>query len=382
MCRWRRGFSAATQQRAHHPDPRSPHTTIMAPRPPQAPTKPRARLTGVAVESFDDVRGLTESELRDLLDAGRPEQRVWALWALALRSTQPGALDTVATRDEPNPGVRRNFAVVLAGHGHYDLLVALALRDPSDEVRAAALQLITRIAIDGKLPSSIVADRIPGESAAAKLAVLATVFAGVPDWLGDLAEQLLTDSEPEVRYETFDALLRVGRSNAALMWLEEAPEGEARIVLMRWTARGNVRPVAVALAGSSRRLRRLLVEVARISSWHDIAPAVASEPVLVKAVLGRAPQIEKDLPLGMRIRIALLEPHNTWMYGLADRLEAVSSPDPELASALPDLIDRCAREAAALEDTSGYDEVLREDLGDWRTFYARIVDAASRLLVH
>jgi hypothetical protein len=337
----------------------------------------------VAVESFEDVRGLTDAELRDLLDAGRPEQRLWALWALALRSASDrGAVEVLGKRDEPSPGVRRNLAVVLAGHGHYELLVALALRDPAAEVRAAALQLGARIAIDGKLPSSIIVDRLPGEASPAKLAVLATVFAGVPAWLAGVTEQLLADAEPEVRYEAFDALLRIDRAPAALMWLEEAPEGEARIVLMRWTARGNVRPVAVALAPSSRRLRRLLVEVARVTSWADIAPAVASEPALVKALLGRAPKLESELPLGLRIRIALIDPHDTWMYGLADRLEAVSSPDAELAAALPELIDRCAKEVAVLEDTSGYDDVLREDLGDWRTFYARIMDAASRLLVH
>ena len=34
---------------------------------------------GREVESFEDVRTLTESELHDLLDRGRPEQRVWAI---------------------------------------------------------------------------------------------------------------------------------------------------------------------------------------------------------------------------------------------------------------------------------------------------------------
>jgi hypothetical protein len=36
-------------------------------------------LAMAGIESFDDVRGLGEAELRALLDAGRPEQRVWAL---------------------------------------------------------------------------------------------------------------------------------------------------------------------------------------------------------------------------------------------------------------------------------------------------------------
>ena len=110
-----------------------------------------------AIESFEDVRELGDTELRALLDAGRPEQRVWAIWALAMRSADVGAL---GERVEPDAGVRRNLAVVLAGHGQLDLLVALAKRDPAPEVRAAAMQLVSRFAIDGKLPSSLVAERI------------------------------------------------------------------------------------------------------------------------------------------------------------------------------------------------------------------------------
>jgi len=151
---------------------------------------------------------------------------------------------------------------------------------------------------------------------------------------------------------------------------------------MPWTARGNVRTVAVALATASRRLRRLLVEVADVRSWHELAPAVDSEPLLVKALLGRAPHLEKELPISTRVRLALVDPHASWLYGLADRLEAISSPHADLAALLPDLIERCTRELASLEDTSAYDDVLREDLGDWRGFYARIVEVASRLLVH
>ncbi len=122
-------------------------------------------------DTFDEVRRLTEPELRELLDGGRPEQRVWAIWALALRS---GAeVDALAQRSEPDPGVRRNFAIVLAGHGHYDVLVALAKRDPASVVRASAMQLVTRIAVDGKLPDAIVRERVMADGSDVKIAVLA-----------------------------------------------------------------------------------------------------------------------------------------------------------------------------------------------------------------
>src|SRR5690606_11352908 len=113
--------------------------------------------------------------------------------------------------------------------GHYDLLVALAKRDPAPLVRAAAMQLIARIAIDGKLPIEIVRERATSDTGEVKAAVLGTIFGGAPDWLVELAELLLDDRDPDVRYEAFEALVRAGRDGRARMWLEEAPEAETRL---------------------------------------------------------------------------------------------------------------------------------------------------------
>src|SRR5262245_45605791 len=176
-----------------------------------------------AIESVEDVRGLGEDELRALLEGGRPEQRVWAIWALALRSADVAEL---GSRVEPDPGVRRNLAVVLAGHGQVDLLVALAKRDPAPEVRAAAMQLVSRFAIDGKLPGALVAERVAADGSDVRIAVLGTCFAGAPPWLVEIAERLIEDTDSDVRYEAFEALVRVGSHPHALMWLEEAPEAE------------------------------------------------------------------------------------------------------------------------------------------------------------
>src|ERR1700728_3915308 len=96
-------------------------------------------------ERYDDVRSLSPRELHVLLERGRPEERVWAIWALALASA-PNDLGELVRRSEPDAGVRRNLAVVLAGHGELDLLVALATRDPAAEVRAAGMQLVARFA--------------------------------------------------------------------------------------------------------------------------------------------------------------------------------------------------------------------------------------------
>ena len=187
-------------------------------------------------ERYDDVRALSEPELRALLDRGRPEERVWALWALALLSAPEGVAELVR-RAEPDAGVRRNLAVVLAGHGEAESPGRPRQARPAPEVRAAAMQLVTRLALDGKLPPALVDERARADGSEVRIAILGTMFAGAPGWQRELARRLLDDTDHDVRYEAFEALLRAGDAAAALAWLEEAPEAEARIALMRWTAR-------------------------------------------------------------------------------------------------------------------------------------------------
>ena len=165
--------------------------------------------------SFEDVRELGDSELRALLDRGRPEERVWAIWALALRS---GGSDVgeLAARAEPDAGVRRNLAIVLAGHGHLELLVALAHKDPAPEVRGAAMALVARLAMDGKLPPTLVEERAATDAPEVRTAILGTIFGSAPGWLADIAERMLDDRDPNIRYEAFEALVRAGRVDVAL----------------------------------------------------------------------------------------------------------------------------------------------------------------------
>lgn len=342
---------------------------------------------GPELESFEDVRTLTESELRVLLESGRPEQRVWAIWALALRSAAVGEL---GERNEPDPGVRRNLAVVLAGHGEVDLLVALAKRDPAAVVRAAATQLIARLAIDGKLPSAIVIERVGADVTEVRIAVLGTVFAGAPVWLIDLAEKLLEDGDNDVRYEAFEALIRGERSPPALMWLEEAPETEARLALMRWSARGRARACAEVLKTASRRLRRLLIESVRVASWSDLAPAVGDESPLVRALARRNPQVFEEMPLAALISLTLREPSPGWTTMIRDRLAALEVPDRDAMPLLNDLRDLCARQLGqidnAIKELRGLRDEDREGqleaLEDQRVVLETALEHAARLLVH
>lgn len=339
------------------------------------------------IESFDDVRVLDEGALRTLLEHGRPEERVWAIWALALKSADMAA---VGQRVEPDAGVRRNLAVVLAGHGQLELLVALAKRDPAPEVRAAAMQLVTRIAVDGKLPSAIVVERVHADGSQVKLAVLGTLFEGAPAWLVELARELLEDRDPEVRYEAFEALLRVGSRAHALAWLEEAPEPEARLALMRWSTATRVHVCAETLARASRRLRRILIESARSVGWADLAPAVGDEPALLRALARRNPTIFDQMPLLTLVRATLHEPTDAWIVMVRDRLAALPTPDHDVSDLLYDYRDLCAKRIADIDALSADMRKHRdaetqhelELLEDQRVALESALDQALRMLVH
>jgi hypothetical protein len=324
-------------------------------------------------ERYDDVRSLSPRELHVLLERGRPEERVWAMWALALASA-PDDLGELVRRDEPDAGVRRNLAVVLAGHGELDLLVALATRDPAAEVRGAAMQLVARFAIDGKLPTALVVERATGDTAAAvRIAILGTVFAAAPTWLRGLARRMLADdADRDVRYEAFEALVRAGGADAthAIGWLGDTSEDEARIALMRWTARtpgnsdGSAHACATKLAraGASRRLRRLFVESVRVASWRDLAPVIGDDAVLVRAFIERssdAVQQLQQVPSAIVVAIALREGGDTWLLTARDRLMTVNVPDLELAPLLAEFRERCTKRAHELEGAAG--DILRDD---------------------
>jgi hypothetical protein len=341
----------------------------------------------MGVESFEDARALGETELRSLLETGRPEERVWAIWALALKSTD---IDALGQRHEPDAGVRRNLAVVLAGHGQLDLLVALAKRDPAPEVRASAMQLVTRIAIDGKLSPAIVTDRATHDRAEVKIAVLGTISENVPPWLLDVAKQLVEDHDGDVRYEAFEALVRAGSTEHALMWLEETPESEARLTMMRWSARGKVRACAVTLAAASRRLRRLLIESVRVATWQDLAPAIGDEPALIRALARRAPDVFDQMPLVTLVRMTLREPTDMWIVMVRDRLAALPSPDDAVGDLLHDFREVCAKRIGEIDTLSREmrgqrDPQLQHELElleDQRVALESALDQACRMLVH
>jgi hypothetical protein len=260
----------------------------------------------VEPESFEQVRALDDAAVRRLLDEGRPEQRVWAIWALAQRAGEDAGQLARAEARQPDPGVRRTLAVILASHGELDLLVALARHDPSMAVRASALQLVARLA--GGDPAA------GGRGGRAELravleaarepelvtAILGAIGAGAPGYLIDLAERALDAEALDVQLEGLEALLRVGTPPAfeeARRWLlalaDPAIACEAWIRAAgglgdpRARAAG-IESLARSLAGTPVQVRARVLQRIEAPPWSAVARLVEGSDGLLQQVLRRA----------------------------------------------------------------------------------------------
>jgi hypothetical protein len=205
---------------------------------------------GTAIESFEEATGLPTAALRELLDSPRPEQRVWALWALALRASGPVTELAQRTAIEPTPGVRRTLAVILASHGETDLLVALSRHDPVIAVRESAMQLVTRLAAGGVIDHRVVLEAAHGEPAI-QSAILAAIDASAPDFLVELAGRLLASATPAVQLEAVETLVRCDRPAArarVIEWLRVADDAQAAEGCRRWARATGVEALVRELA--------------------------------------------------------------------------------------------------------------------------------------
>lgn len=102
---------------------------------------------GHQFEHYDALSDLDEAGLRALLRDGRPAEKVWAAWRLALvagLSADPALTD--AMTDEPIAGVRAHWVIVLFSHGEHGLVAVLAEHDPSPLVRETAARYLAPIA--------------------------------------------------------------------------------------------------------------------------------------------------------------------------------------------------------------------------------------------
>lgn len=235
------------------------------------------------VESFEDTAALDRAQLQIVLDAGRPEQRVWAIWALALRS---GGSAAIAGR-APDAGARRALAVVLAGHGETVALIELATNDPDVFVRGTAMQLVTRLAAGGAIARVVVEEALVRDPAI-RIAALGAISKGAPQFLVSIAHRLLLDPDPEIAEEAFEALLRLdtreGR-DAARVWMLHRPDPWT--LVPRWLRAGNVLALAEAVSGTAMAIRGRVLAQLRWPPWDAVQLLVGKDLELLRLLLAR-----------------------------------------------------------------------------------------------
>ena len=100
------------------------------------------------LNTYSDVFALNEDTLRTLLSIDDQTVQIWAAWALGFKMSDASCPSEVRTLldAEPTPGIRQNLLVFLAGSGDLELLETYARTDPNADVRAAACNLVARVA--------------------------------------------------------------------------------------------------------------------------------------------------------------------------------------------------------------------------------------------
>ncbi|HEX3766378.1 MAG TPA: hypothetical protein VHW23_47120 [Kofleriaceae bacterium] len=338
-----------------------------------------------SIETFEQAKQLDTAALRALLVTDRPEQRVWAMWALALR--HQGVPEMIQrTAVEPDPGVRRTLAVMLASHGETDLLVALARHDPALVVRASAMQLVTRLAGSGLIDRAVVLEAAQREPEI-RAAILAGIDARAPEFLVAIAMEVLQHGAPELQLDAFEALIRAGAPPAmrrALAWLGAASGPLAVEACRRWARAEAPEAVVRVLTPAPAAMRSVALEALTGASWPVVEPLVADD----SALLIRAVAVGFAVPAHLLAhRVLELDGwHVPLIAALVRRLRALRVPSPELVPLLPRLHAYCERQdqrkraaaneawhtfehrrRAALSDGSGSDGTartsVREELG-------------------
>jgi hypothetical protein len=330
------------------------------------------------LQSFEEVAQLDTEELRALFRRGRPEQRVWVIWALALRT---GSVATVADTGagDPDAGVRRTMAVMLAGHGEHELLIELARRDPSRAVRQSAMQLVTRLATQGVIDAEIVLEAARSD-AGVHVAILAAIGRDAAPALVELATSFLGSDDHEVQAEAFEALLRTESPDIcrrALAWLEAAPKDRARDACARMRVVLGDYAFACELARASRALREIALEALLAPTWAAVEQLIGDDVEMLVAV---ARDGKVEVPIEALARAALDGHATPLVRRLAIDLARLEAPSDELRPLLPLLDAHYAQWIAALSDTSEGDAAYLAQRGRARANLQRLRRELERLM--
>lgn len=319
----------------------------------------------MVVECFEQARALSRSELQLLLTSDRPEQRLWAIWALAL-ALGDGAGDFAhRILDEPDPGVRRHLAVVLAGHGEHDLLLELVTEDRSPVVRESTIALVVRIAAG--TPAShpratrmrAILEEAERAAPAIQISLLTAIGKAAPDYQTAIARRALASEVVDVQAEAFEALLRIDSeetTQVARLWFR----GRADLAsyVERWLRAADMRSLAEAIHDLPMQLRGAVLVKLRAPPWPVVELLVGSDFELLRSLLSRtdvsipATVLAKAVLSGAEVGFAkrLTEKLATAAAGrslLADLRGAIADSDPE--ESIRELAERVREFGDAIE---------------------------------
>ncbi|MGE0325055.1 MAG: HEAT repeat domain-containing protein [Polyangiaceae bacterium] len=287
-------------------------------------------MSAVGRDSFEEVRQLPEEELRQLLSAGSSIQRVWAAWALGLRQGAQFAPEAGAQlAAEPDPGVRRHLAVILAGAGDRDAVQALAEHDPAEVVRTSALRLRLQMSTGAeraRVIEGLISVATSGRSESLRCEVL-RILSTIPRELSAKSlEPCLADPVEAVRRASLDVLFLMRSEEATLsliahsarepaahlqreIWLRLCDMGRAPQVIDRLAKAPSTLLAAMHVwHGAKRKLR-----------WAELAGAAALELGMIDLVLFELIDDAKTLPLAYLCERALLGLRTTEPSGEAER---------------------------------------------------------------
>lgn len=255
----------------------------------------------MALRDFDETHPLSVTELRAILASDDAPSRVYAVWALGLRAVRARQLAEQLV-GEPDAGVRRALAVVLAGDGEIDLLLALARHGPNVHVRASASTLVVRFATSGHVPWTVIAERL-ADRPEVQAAILGEVDASAPAEIHALVARCLEHEDGSVRREAFQCAVKLhdagaGDDESVCRYLEGANVDEARLALEFWFEAATPRTASLVLARASRAVREIALRMRPHLAFTDLVALIEQDAALLLLLEYQLPPIEAaPLPL-------------------------------------------------------------------------------------
>lgn len=315
------------------------------------------------MRSFDDTHEMSDAALRALLVTEDARSRIYAIWALGLRAMLAAPFDTQLA-GEPDPGVRRALAVVLAGQGELDLVVALSRHDPDEHVRASVTRLVLRFAKSGHVPWSVVTERLV-DRAAVRAAVLEEIDASDPAELHDLVVNALDDEDESVRRVAVEAAVKLHEANAIdghglARFFERASPAEVEHALSIWFAIGAPRAVARVLAAAPRPVRERALRLRPALAFTELVPLIEHDVELFESLQYPLSLKIRDAPHSLVLRAVARSPqYDSYVEEAVSRLAAPLEPPPDFEEVWSAIRTACTMQIAWIDERLTSPERMR-----------------------